>query len=1347
MTADNKSGRSPNEFAAGQVTSGNNLPHVQGLPSAIAAAGAVRVAEVTDGPARVIVEIGEGHTARLPEGADISQVRQNGTDLEFVQPDGSVVVLPSGAVQGLTLFVGGVEVPPQTVAQLFAADGIETAAGPTSGGADSSHGNFGWVDPEGIGDGLGYADLLAPTELFLNVPTFDERGGEPIALRGADRVNNDVTVTPPTGDAGNPSAGAAGTFVYESGLPGGSKNGSGGETTSGQVSFSAADGVGSIAIGGKAIDLLAGFPQTLLSDATGKLVVTGYSFDPVTGAGTVSYTYTLGANTSGDHTSVSFPVTITDTDGDIGTGTLTVNIVDDAPTANDDKQTQAHENDPVTVDVIGNDVRGADGVDLVNGVKAVAGSLSGGTGVITYNGDGTFTYTPAAGEEGTVTFQYTITDSDGDESTATVTIELQPDSAPVISVAATDVATDDDGTLAGGVSTSGGSVTIDYGADDAGSSFELTGIGALKTADGKVVEFASDGAGGLIGTVDGGARQVITITVTATPNGDGTVTYNYLVTQYEAVGHPGADVEDNVNVQVDFLATDGDGGQTVSGSFDLAVNDSLPVAAGDSVTQAHENDPVTVDVIANDAQGADGVDLANGVKAVAGSLSGGTGVITYNGDGTFTYTPAAGEEGTVTFDYTITDRDGDSSTATVTIELKTDSKPVVVVNNATAVVDEDGLPGASADHGRAGEVTSTGSAAYTGTITVGYGNDVPADALGAIKLSASGLDSQLKALGGDVAWTLSGDGRTLTGAVGGVTVMTVAIVSAGAANAAGQVTYTYEVVLEKSVTHEAGGEDAVALNGISFVVTDADGSQGNGSFDVQVVDDMPVLGEFTTGVIPNETGTVSGLFAVAPGADGIDHFEITGPAIKGITYQTTYGENGTTTLHGMSGATEVFSLTVRADGTYTYELHTPQTGTSKTVSDTTISAGQKQSYFDVAGGTVEIQAMGGHTINPSGAGFGVDNNNIEQGDRFSLEFFKVGDTAHNNPHGVNGQLVEALTFNVDELGSGSRTVSWTAYNYASDGTSVIGSQSGVAQVVNGVLVIDPSIPFNAIEIDCTAGKFKIESWSYDVAVPPPDLHLDFKVVAVDGDGDQSSAQTVHIDQISAASGSDYTLNGTNGDDVIAASAHHDTIVGGNGFDIVDYSGSLDNLSIRLADDGHASGAPADMANPAAGTIGGGDADGDKLTGIEGIIGGLGNDLLIGNSHDNFLSGGAGSDILIGGAGNDILAGGLGNDTLTGGAGNDTFVFSHTGAANADTITDYVVGEDAIDLQELLNGHFNDAQSSQYVNLSASGGNTILSVDTTGSGNFTGHEVATLQGVFAGDVTIVIDGEAHTFKVA
>ena len=54
--------------------------------------------------------------------------------------------------------------------------------------------------------------------------------------------------------------------------------------------------------------------------------------------------------------------------------------------------------------------------------------------------------------------------------------------------------------------------------------------------------------------------------------------------------------------------------------------------------------------------------------------------------------------------------------------------------------------------------------------------------------------------------------------------------------------------------------------------------------------------------------------------------------------------------------------------------------------------------------------------------------------------------------------------------------------------------------------------------------------------------------------------------------------------------------GGAGTDIVDYSGSIGAISIHLADDGHASGAPGTFNNPAAGTIGGGDATGDTLTG-------------------------------------------------------------------------------------------------------------------------------------------------------
>lgn len=58
---------------------------------------------------------------------------------------------------------------------------------------------------------------------------------------------------------------------------------------------------------------------------------------------------------------------------------------------------------------------------------------------------------------------------------------------------------------------------------------------------------------------------------------------------------------------------------------------------------------------------------------------------------------------------------------------------------------------------------------------------------------------------------------------------------------------------------------------------------------------------------------------------------------------------------------------------------------------------------------------------------------------------------------------------------------------------------------------------------------------------------------------------------------------------------------------------------------------------------------DGVTGIENIIGGLGNDILIGDAGVNVLNGSSGRDLLIGGTGMDQLLGGPGQDILIGGS--------------------------------------------------------------------------------------------------
>jgi serralysin len=78
-----------------------------------------------------------------------------------------------------------------------------------------------------------------------------------------------------------------------------------------------------------------------------------------------------------------------------------------------------------------------------------------------------------------------------------------------------------------------------------------------------------------------------------------------------------------------------------------------------------------------------------------------------------------------------------------------------------------------------------------------------------------------------------------------------------------------------------------------------------------------------------------------------------------------------------------------------------------------------------------------------------------------------------------------------------------------------------------------------------------------------------------------------------------------------------------------------------------------------------------------IYGGGSGDLLIAGDGLDKLYGGGGADSLDGGSGTDSLTGGLGDDTMTGGSGADRFL--KIGGEGSDTITDFVGGQDKVDL--------------------------------------------------------------------
>jgi VCBS repeat-containing protein len=171
--------------------------------------------------------------------------------------------------------------------------------------------------------------------------------------------------------------------------------------------------------------------DTPSGDGGNAMVISGTNGGATHGTVTMNangtYTYTPAANYNGSDV---FTYKVCDADGDCSTATvnITINPVDDMPTAVNDVAT-TNEDTPTSDNAASNDTPSGDCANTWSLVGINGGALH---GTVTMNANGTYTYTPAANYNGSDVFTYQLCDCDGDCSTATVTITVNPvDDAPV----------------------------------------------------------------------------------------------------------------------------------------------------------------------------------------------------------------------------------------------------------------------------------------------------------------------------------------------------------------------------------------------------------------------------------------------------------------------------------------------------------------------------------------------------------------------------------------------------------------------------------------------------------------------------------------------------------------------------------------------------------------------------------------------------------------------------------------------------------------------------------------------------------------------------------------------------